>query len=1641
MIIVAFYQNICREYILPNEERKTDAICLEKDVFGLKRSIQLHLDQVNGRWTMFCAPGNCFLRNGVRSDKQDMQTDEAYHLYTAAEEQIDLLCYIGTLQLPVMDKYLLPTDVQVTIGAAGDNTFPFSCHNYVSRHHAVLHFQQDRWYLTDSSANGTFLNGVRISGSVQLHFGDVIDIFGLKLVYLGKLLAVCRLFGERQREAEGLMHYDVLHNSFGEAGHGQKMPFFNRPPRNLQTIHTGVVDIDSPPARAEDKRKPLLAVIGPSLTMALPMLLGYGMMAIGMNGRSPFMFMGVFTALGSAIMGSVWAMVNIQNQEMESKAREDKRFHTYGNYLLEISHSLAEQYRQNYQAMHAIYPATCTCADYDRNSSLWNRNVSQGDFLYERLGLGDIPFQVEIHAPKKGFSLNADKMVEFHGLLQEEFRTLRQVPVGIDLLQHQLVGIVGHKNIHAAETLARTILCQIAANCCYTDVKIVLLNQESGAEAQKNWGFLRWMPHSWSADHTFRYFSMNTIEAETVSYELTKVLRRRANGEETIIKPYYIVIMTDVSLLDCGLLSNYVLYPKPAYGVTTLILSDSYGKLPNSCNYAIEGDGKICCINDMMDVNRQQVQITQDQVSVDKVWNMAYRLANIQVEEKEINQDIPSSVDFLSMYGVTKLSELQIASRWRLSRTWETMRVPVGVRAGGQLCFLDIHERFHGPHGLVAGTTGSGKSETLQSYILSLCVNFSPEDITFFLIDYKGGGMANLFQDLPHLVGQISNLSGNQIRRAMISIKSESVRRQRMFNEVGVNNINHYTQMYKNGECDTAIPHLLIIIDEFAELRKAEPDFMRELISVAQVGRSLGIHLILATQKPSGTVDDNIRSNSKFRLCLRVQDRQDSNDMLHRPDAAYITQAGGCILQVGNDEIFELFQSAWSGAVYDEENSDNGSAATMLTHTGRGVIAGNRLKIRRMERKRMEWYGRLVHAVRQVSGGRVETLAAIPMDQLGQAVMEAMQRDGWNGKKQALTHLETLIRLWPEDAEQMDDMDIANVIVSRANASAKLPVMEEHTQLDVLVSAIAQTAALGHYQPAYQLWLPVLPHVISLDRLEGWDRQSYENGAWQRMDGTWTLETMVGLLDDPVNQAQFPLYLDLAHNGHHAVLGTVSSGKSTFLQTALYGFFNAYSPQQLHTYIIDFSSRMLGIFHDLPHVGGIVFENEPEKTDKLFYLLSDILKQRKELLQGGSFREYVRTHRNELPAILLVVDNYASFKEKTDGKYEQQMMQLSREGMGYGIFLLLSSSGFGMNEISSRMGENLRTVFCLEMTDKFKYAESLRMTGIGILPESGVHGRGLVRYEDRCLEYQTALMNRQTDDYARGECAAKLFDRMKREWKGTAARRIPEIPANPTYSLLCEMAEYRQAEPHMLPVGYAQDTATIYSIDLSATYCYLILGQPHTGKSNLLQLILRAGAEKPGAEISLYCGENSQLQQAAAACGASVITTDGELFQFFKQLTPKFIQRNRKKQEYLSQGMTDTELFESMQQYPPVFLLVDDLAAFFQMIYKPAEGVGAMNKFVENIMEKGALHNIYIFGCANTNDLTRLAAYKAYSSFVSGKKGMLLGTAINAQRVFEFGKVPFAEANKTLPKGIGAASAGAAEGSELCRVVLPLAGR
>lgn len=1566
MIIVVFGSDVYKEYLLPNLMDAEYSVTLENSVFHLNKDIELLMEVDAGGWK--------FLPSGqYRIQRMDGGASETYisqgeidRLTTQGNEHLELIAADSHPGFLVMQKFDLSGTSRITIGNKEDNTICYNFQKLISGYHGILERRADGFYIQDTSANGIFCGHKKIRGSRRLKFGDCINIFGLQLIYLEQMLAVGTNYGELKIRTEELVPFLMETWTPGTHSSREEIVYFNRSPRNLPVILSEKVEIEGPPAPRNVTKKPMFLTIGPAFTMAIPMLLGCSMAVLSsrMAGRSSgtFMFTGIITAVASAALGVFWALMNMKYAKKEQEEEEEQRFNGYGNYLIHMADNLRDMYVQNEQALHQMYPPAETCCTYGGSSAqLWNRNYTHEDFLWQRLGLGDIPFQVQISAPKEKFSLVNDSLSHKPQLLRDEYQKLRSVPVGIDLRKKHLIGLVGGKGKKGSIALMHILAAQIAANNCYTDVKMAFVYDRVKEGNGAWWECMKWFPHVWSEDKRTRYFASDSLEAGDMFFELANIFRRREEnsqglGKKPRIKPYYVLFVSDASLLEGELIRKYIYEPREEYGFTVFLMSETCEQLPNVCEDIIQNDSYFQGCYNVMENSEERQTIAFDTVKPSALQQFGRNILPLRVNEIESNAEIPASLDFLSMYGVHRIEELGAQERWRKNRTYNSMKALVGQKAGNADCFLDIHEKYHGPHGLIAGTTGSGKSETLQTYMLSLAINFSPDDIAFFVIDFKGGGMANLFGGLPHLAGQISNLSGNQVRRAMISIKSENMRRQRLFSEYGVNNINNYTRLYKNHEASVPIPHLFIIIDEFAELKREEPDFMRELISVAQVGRSLGVHLILATQKPSGTVDDNIWSNSKFRLCLRVQDRQDSNDMLHKPDAAFITQAGRCYLQVGNDEIYELFQSGWSGAVYDESSTGSGdNAAVLLTRTGKAAVVGGR----RRKRK--------------------DTL-----------------RD--TGK--------------------------------------------ERTQLDAVVEYLDKTAKENGYDYHMQLWLPVLKTEIALEELRAFRKWNPENG-WQELSGKWELSAAVGLCDDPVNQAQMPLEVSFSENGHHAVCGTVVSGKSTFLQTLLYSLVNKYSPKYLNLYALDYSSRMLAPFEKLPHTGGVIYEGEEDRIGKLFHLLGGFMEERKKLFRGGNYSQYVQAYGVKLPAILLVVDNYANLKEKTANAFEEEFIRIAREGAGYGVYLLMTSAGFGISEIPSRIGDNLRTVISLEMGDKYKYIDVLRTTQIPVLPEQDVKGRGLAFYGGNLLEFQTALALLAEDDFERSRKLEKICMEMKENWKEKAARPIPQIPENPTLEILCGLEEYSQENQRAkkLPFAYNMEDASLYSVHLEGTYCYTIQGRARTGKTNVLKLLMHAaGTESQDASCVVVETGTQQLRRNAEECGARYIDSAQALFKYFSDLTPIFVERNKKKQAFLTKGWSDEEIFREMAKEQPIYIFLADLSGFMKLLYERHEKIGAMNGFAENILEKGSLHNIYFFGCVNTDEAIQMAGYKAYTLFTGYKKGVHLGGNLSAQRNFSFQNVQYTELGKSMKKGIGYVP-DEEDNTVGRKIVIPLAGR
>ncbi len=1341
-----YADDVYREVLLPKIDNTNYEIVLQAKDYDLIEDVLLSLEVVNGQWSFRSSRSYQVFCDGQVFEGHFIRPNQTLQVTTPHAERIFLLVWQSTEELAAYRKYQVEDSCCVTIGRSEENDICYAARNLMGHRHARIYFNEGTAYIQDLSVNGTYLEDHRVQAREELQFGQHIGLYGMSIIYLGNILAVNSLDGSvsvREGHLKELRSMDPDDRTQQQVLQYNAETTVNISPRSIPKLYDEPEIIEGAPTKQEKDKKPAWMSILPSLTMVLPMVVGYSLMQGGMR-------MGLVISVGSAIVGVTWAIINLRFARKTQREQELLRLERYGNYLIQCADRIREKFDHNRQALLDMYPDTKTCSTYGAdNQEIWARRRTQSDFLFVRLGLGDLPFQVKITAPARKFSLTDDELADRPAKIAKNYETIHDAPLGVQLTDYNVVGLLGGENPRNAIELSQVIITQIAANHSYTDVKLAVI-YNGKRELAEQWSFVRWLPHVWNEDRTMRYVASNSAEAGDVLYALVQILRTRAEQKSSTLSsnrsqfyPHYVLFVEDPSILAGQPICKYLYESGTALGITTIILADRYESLPSACNFVVEKDAAfhgMYSVKEGGDVHRE---ITFDPISLKALEQMARRLSSLRVNEIENNSDIPDSLTFFDMMKVHTLDEMNVLDHWRKNRTYESLKALVGQRAGGADCYLDIHEKYHGPHGLVAGTTGSGKSETLQTYILSLAINYSPLDVGFFIIDFKGGGMANLFSNLPHMLGQISNLSGNQVRRAMVSIKSENNRRQRLFGEFGVNHIDAYTKLVKNREATVPIPHLLIIIDEFAELKREEPEFMRELISVAQVGRSLGVHLILATQKPSGTVDDNIWSNTRFRLCLRVADRQDSNDMLHRPDAAYLTQAGRCYLQVGNNELYELFQSGWSGAAYDASGTVQQSGAVLLDLQGREAL----IRSNKRSQKNQAIHTWMCHVVRCICAAQEKMGCEIHEAQENQALRSSLATQTVrliNQEKELypegplnLRRIEDVILAWPMTATEPEEIATQLIDIFRLQKQ-KLPEAKEETQLEAVVEYLANLAKTYGFQNSQRLWMPVLPDCLFLDELEGYPNAAWRDGSWPRHSGGFQLSVEMGLVDAPENQMQFPLVIDFS-KGHLVVVGGVASGKSTFLQTLFYALINCYSPAEVNLYGIDFSSQMLTSFAGDAHVGGIVLEGEDDRLNKLFGMITKILQQRKAQIKGGSFSQYIRLHGWVLPAIVVAIDGYANFKEKTENRFERELIELSREAEGYGIFLVLSCTGFGGADLQNKIADNIRQGICLELADKYRYNEALHISHFDVLPEVNVKGRGLAALDGNVLEYQTAL--------------------------------------------------------------------------------------------------------------------------------------------------------------------------------------------------------------------------------------------------------------------------------------------------------------
>ncbi len=925
-IIYINYGDSVIEYILPGLNNRTGELDLSS-VTGIK-DLLISYEVWDHVWSFRSSERVRLSYQHYIFNSRELKNGEVYtgKVYSTGEH-FSVMIQAFRNEMASFDKFSIQGYDTVTIGSARDSFVNIN-NKFVSNCHAILSYQNGCWYLFDKGKNGTYVNYKKVHDSCKLKPFDQIYILGYKIVFLGHMIAVNQMCDVTCALPKIDIDQVKDMNVYGD------MSAFSRMPRFIEPFDEEKIEIEGPPGRHKERKTPLLFLLGPSITMPLPILVTV-LFNVYVNSKtnssgSPLMYMGMMiSVIMFAGIGIMWAMLRNKYDQKVLREEEELRQIAYHEYIKKNEDLLLlkQDYNRNILSKKYLSSRVLLGRFSTDVGLLWNRNVNHEDFMEVRLGTGLIKSPNQIVIPKEKFSIDKDDLVEEPARLFQAFEYIKDAVKLLNLKDNKIIGITGSNG--GVLDVTNNIIVQLAALHSYTDVKIAVLY---GDEYDLEW--TKWLPHVFSKDKKKRYVGNNEKSVKNVIGYLMEELRSRneklnSEEEDVVFPDHYVVFCSEKEYFDNEQIYKYMT-SKDDYGFTFVLLYGTISKLPNECKYVIENSDSyqgIYQLNESFDYTKT---VTFDTISSSESETFARMIAAYNINEIS-EGGIPDAVDYLEMLGIGRVEQWDLLKCYKEHRAYEGISSFIGITAGNKPMYLDIHEKKHGPHGLVAGTTGSGKSETIQTFILSLALNYHPDEVAFILIDYKGGGMANVFQKLPHLAGTITNLGAGDddsdtvdeslTRRALISIRSEIKRRQKIFNQYKINHIDAYIKLYRDGQATEPLPHLIIISDEFAELKKEQPEFIRELVSAARVGRSLGIHLILATQKPAGVVDDEIWSNSRFKLCLKVQDKQDSMGMLKRPEAAYLTQTGRAYLQIGNDESFDLFQSGYSGADYEPHDS------------------------------------------------------------------------------------------------------------------------------------------------------------------------------------------------------------------------------------------------------------------------------------------------------------------------------------------------------------------------------------------------------------------------------------------------------------------------------------------------------------------------------------------------------------------------------------------------------------------------------------------------------------------------------------------------------------------------------------------------
>lgn len=854
---------------------------------------------------------------------------------------------------------------------------------------------------------GTTINGARTRGAV-LSDHDFFAIGPYIFCFNDGLLYTSSHFNTVY---QGVRYTDVANNNMLGT---LEYPWFNRSTRIKEQLCDEPIKILDPPVMPNEPNSNIILQVMPALvTLALVIVMR------GFMGNSSASFV-LFSAC-TMVVGVLTTIYGIISQRRKYNDEIAHRQLVYNNYLSDKQGEI-EQFREEEVAklqQQYISPKEEVQIINSFDSRLFEKMPRDDDFLEIYLGRGRRDAKRAISYKEKEEVEVKDELAKLPSEIAEKYKEIEDVPITIGLRNSSPVGIYGDRT--SLYEILKVMTVDIATRHYYEEVQLLYI-LDSADVNQFRW--IRYLPHIQNKELHCRNIVCDE-ESKNTHYE---ALFRNILSQEQSNKYTVVFVYRENGILQHPLAK--LMEQAAQRGILFVHFSEYREQLPNNCRYLIQMNnndtGSITCADD----GDSTKGFVYESITDFALQNAIERLAPVQCKEIALESELTRNISLFELLNIYSPEDIPLKQQWGKSTVERSLAAPIGVRNNGETVVLDIHEKAHGPHGLVAGTTGSGKSQALQTYILSLALRYAPEDVEFILIDYKGGGMANQFKRLPHLVGTITDIDGKGIARSLKALQAEQKKREELFARYGsedkpIDHIDKYIKLYKANKEMTPLPHLIIIADEFGELKTEQPEFMRELISIARKGRSLGIHLILATQKPSGLVDPQIWSNSRFKLCLKVQSREDSMEVLKTPVASEITNAGRAYLQVGNNEIFELFQTAFSGGAANiiGRTQQKEFSISAVSFAGRRTLVYQRKNRKDNEEIISQQQSVIAYIADYCKKAKIQPLPQICIP----ALETIIYRNNMDRCKDISNGLTVEIGIFDDPAHQLQDVQILNI--------------------------------------------------------------------------------------------------------------------------------------------------------------------------------------------------------------------------------------------------------------------------------------------------------------------------------------------------------------------------------------------------------------------------------------------------------------------------------------------------------------------------------------------------------------------------------------------------------------------------------------